>query len=326
MADKKTSIIAVMEILRKYSDEEHILTIRDILQKLETIYGLKLERRTIYNNIDMLEDMGMEISRYEQNGKGYYLMTRQFEPAEVLYLCNAIHASNFIPYRQSKDLISKLLDTQSSYQAKEFNDTVYMPNPRKTQNQELFLNIELISEAIKESKAIRFDYMKYTAEKNLVKRRPNAYTVEPRYIVYADTRAYMIATSDHHQGYGHYRIERMKNVHIAEQSVRNLPKASDPYEYARSKLFMFAGQNISAVLRCHISILDQMIDLFGLELSTSPQDDDHVVIRIQANRDGILFLGQQYMDAMEILEPQDLREEMIKRMEDRLKAYKMLEK
>ena len=134
MADKKTSIIAVMEILKKYSDEEHILTIRDILQKLETIYGLKLERRTIYNNIDMLEDMGMEISRYEQNGKGYYLMTRQFEPAEVLYLCNAIHASNFIPYRQSKDLISKLLDTQSSYQAKEFNDTVYMPNPRKTQN------------------------------------------------------------------------------------------------------------------------------------------------------------------------------------------------
>ena len=51
---------------------------------------------------------------------GYYLQEKQFDKAEILLLCNAIHASHFISKKQSNRLIKKLLKTQSKYEAKEF--------------------------------------------------------------------------------------------------------------------------------------------------------------------------------------------------------------
>jgi predicted DNA-binding transcriptional regulator YafY len=328
MAEKKHSPFLLLDILQRHTDEEHILTASQLISLLAEEFGVIIERRTLYSNIRILRQAGYEISGYDENGTGYYLVTRQFDKSEVLMLCNAIHSSHFISSKQSDELIKRILHTLSNSQSREFRSQVYLPNRKKTENKQLLYNIGIVSEAIRDRKQISFIYQRYDKDKKLVPRRKEPYVMEPRFIVYADERPYVIVTSRKYPAFSHYRLDRMKDTKIlTEPSVPlNRNRIQEAYQYASNKLFMFAGQNISAVLRCHISILDQMIDLFGLELSTSPQDDDHVVIRIQANRDGILFLGQQYMDAMEILEPQDLREEMIKRMEDRLKAYKMLEK
>ena len=104
--------------------------------------------------MELLRDFGYEISEYD--GNGYYLMERQFEKAEILLLCNAIHASHFISSKQSDELIKKLLDTQSKYDHKEFKDKVYMANPLKTSNKQLLFNIEIVSQAIKENRKISF--------------------------------------------------------------------------------------------------------------------------------------------------------------------------
>ena len=124
MEGKKFSILAILEVLKRYSDEDHILTVKEINSHLKNEYDLELERRTLYSNVDLLKQFGYDISDFDDNGKGYYLASRQFDKGEILLLCNAIHASHFISSRQSDDLIRKLLDTQSRYEAKEFSDTL----------------------------------------------------------------------------------------------------------------------------------------------------------------------------------------------------------
>ena len=47
MAEKKQSVLAILEILKKHSDEEHILTLRQLQDHLENEYNIVLERRTI---------------------------------------------------------------------------------------------------------------------------------------------------------------------------------------------------------------------------------------------------------------------------------------
>lgn len=89
--DKKASSLALLHILREYSDENHPLTQPRLLELMESEYGIELERRTIYNNCELLREMGYEVSTYSDNGKGYYLIDRQFEPSQVYLLCNAIH-------------------------------------------------------------------------------------------------------------------------------------------------------------------------------------------------------------------------------------------
>ena len=321
MAEKKHSLLALINILNKYSDIEHPLTIKDIQTHLLNEYSLDLDRRTLYTSMESLRQFGYDISDYE-SAKGYYLMERQFEKGEILLLCNAIHASHFISAKQSDDLIKKLLDTQSKYQQKEFKDKVYMANPAKTNNIQLMLNLEIVSEAIRDNKKLSFTYLKYNLDKKMTDKRCYPYVVEPRYIVYADSRPYMIVTSENHEDFIHYRIDRMKDAAVLNEKSRKLPKENDPYEYARNKLFMYSGKTSYVSFKCASRIIDQMIDIFGTELIISPIDDDYFMIRINTSDTGAIFLAQQFMDSIEIIEPESLREKFRQQLKDVTKKYK----
>lgn len=322
MAEKKHSAMALLDILIQYSDEDHILSTRQLLDHLKNTYDLDLERRTLYSNIDILEQAGYVISRYEDNGKGYYLEEKQFDKSEVLLLCNAIHSSHFISDKQSTRLINKLLKTLSRYEASEFRGNVYMPNNQKTPSQELMYNISLVSEAIRDNKLIQFSYMRYNLDKKMEARREEPYIVEPRYIVYADTRPYLIATNRKYYDFVHYRLDRISRAVILDEKAKELPKDKDAYEYARNRLFMFAGETETVMFRCEGSIIDQMIDIFGTDVSIIRQDDGYFALRVATSKTGARYLAQQFMDKIEILEPEDLRQEFKKELEDTLRKYK----
>ena len=322
MAEKKQSNLLVLDILRENSDENHILSVKDIQALLEARYGLVLERRAIYSNLEILAQQGYEISDFKDNGKGYYLVSRQFDKGEVLLLCNAIHASHFISQKQSKKLIDALLATQSKYDQKEFTDKVYMPNPQKTENKQLMFNVEIVSEAIRERKMLQFTYLKYGKDKKLVARRPEPYLVEPRYIVYADSKAYMIVTSPQHDGFTHYRLDKVADAIILNEKSRKLPKDMDAYEYARNKLFMYSGEMETVTLRCDEKIMDQMIDIFGTEMNIAFGDDGFFTINVKTSETGALYLAQQFMEYIEILNPVELREQFKANLKNAVKKYK----
>ena len=321
MAEKKYSTLALLDILKEYSDEEHILSVKQLQEHLENGYGLKLDRRTLYSNIAILEQNGYLISKYDDNGKGYFLEERQFDKGEVLLLCNAVHASHFISGRQSDRLIKKLLDTQSRYQQKEFRDKVYIPNPRKTLNKQLMYNIETVSEAIRDGKVLSFRYMRYDRNKKLVPRREELYIMEPRYIVYQDSRAYMIATSTKHPGYIHFRIDRMADAVILNEKATLSRNNKDAYEYARNKLFMYNGEMKNITLRCKEAVMDQMIDIFGTELPILDQKEDSFLIRITASEQGAIYLAQQFMEYVTIVEPEDLKQKFLDHLKQKVKEY-----
>ena len=322
MAEKKQSNLLVLDILRENSDENHILSVKDIQALLEARYGLVLERRAIYSNLEILAQQGYEISDFKDNGKGYYLVSRQFDKGEVLLLCNAIHASHFISQKQSKKLIDALLATQSKYDQKEFTDKVYMPNPQKTENKQLMFNVEIVSEAIRERKMLQFTYLKYGKDKKLVARRPEPYQVEPRYIVYADSKAYMIVTSPHHDGFTHYRLDKVADAIILNERSRKLPKDMDAYEYARNNLFMYSGEMETVTLRCDEKVMDQMIDIFGTEMNIAFGDDGFFTINVKTSETGALYLAQQFMEYLEIIKPVELRDKFRSNLKSALKKYK----
>ena len=168
MAEKKFLPFIVLQILKELSDESHILSTNELINHIEMRSGISIERRTLYSNIEILEQAGYIINKFSDNGKGYYLEKRQFSKGEVLLLCNAIHASHFISNKQSNALIANLLKTLNKYDQKDYHDAVYMPNLQKSPNDLLFDNIAKLSEAIQKKKVIQFVYMHYDANKKLV--------------------------------------------------------------------------------------------------------------------------------------------------------------
>lgn len=58
---KKMMNICILEILKKYTDAEHTMDQKDIVKKLETEYGMKVDRKSVKSNLMNLLDFGYSL-------------------------------------------------------------------------------------------------------------------------------------------------------------------------------------------------------------------------------------------------------------------------
>ena len=61
-AGKKLLILNILDILKKYTDQEHRLSQKDIVDILRTEYGMVADRKSVKRNIQNLMDIGYEIN------------------------------------------------------------------------------------------------------------------------------------------------------------------------------------------------------------------------------------------------------------------------
>ena len=170
MEDSRMSAIAILYILKEYSDEAHPLSSNACIPLLEQVYDIKINRGTLSAYIKQLRNFGIDI---QTTNRGYYLIDRDLEKSEVHVLCNLMHSSHFICDSSSFQLIDKLLKTQSRYHRKDFKNAVYIQNSRKTKNRQLFLNVDILLEAIQENKMIQMYYLTYNLKKELIRKERN---------------------------------------------------------------------------------------------------------------------------------------------------------
>lgn len=320
MEEKKTSILAVYKVLEEFSDENHPLTRTEITDLIEKQYNITIDRRTLYRNIEMLINFGYDISDYNENKIGYYLKDRLFQHSEVLLLCNAVHASHFIPDKASKDLVNKLLSCQSRYKRNDYFKNVYLPNKKKKDNKQFLLNIEQISRAINEKKVIKFNYTHYDINKKLVNTRDDAYYRSPYFLVVNGDRVYMVGKGKNHDSLSHFRVDRMKDIELVDEYYLRLPKNLDAYAYANNKIYMYSGDETGVTLRCDKKALDVIIDTFGKDVMLADEGETFTVYT-KCGKEDIVKFCLQYVESVELLEPLSLRQEVRKVLLDASNRY-----
>ena len=84
---------------------------------------------------------------------------------------------------------------------------------------------------------------------------------------------------------------------------------------------MYAGETNTVTFRCKESILDQMIDIFESDMPVILENDGNVIINVKTTDTGALFLAQQYMDAITIVKPIELRNKFIEQLREVEKRY-----
>ena len=162
--------MAVLDILRENTDDEHGITMPEIIEKLDAV-GISAERKSIYKDVEELQDYGYEISKEKEGGKfKYFLLDREFELPELKLLVDAVQASKFISEKRSNELITKIEKQASKHQAKELHRQVYVTNRVKTDYESVYYNIDDINLAINEDSQIEFDYFEWTMDKEMAMR------------------------------------------------------------------------------------------------------------------------------------------------------------
>ncbi len=250
MLTDKAIVLCILQILKRYSDSEHILSVSDIIAKLHTDYALEIsDRRTVYKAIDMLTDpyLGYEISKYNENGKGYNFVKdgMDFEPEQIQMISDAVCAFPFISLEATKEICDKLQGQLSVHEQNVIKRLSVIDSDRKTANKELFLNVDVLDKAISRKVKVQFDYYRYDIDKKLHKRREKKYTVNPYGLIYCNEHYYLACIICYGSEMGLYRVDLMKNVTLTEYKMDDPNREFSYKDELKKAVNGFLGEQIA---------------------------------------------------------------------------------
>ena len=128
------------------------------------------------------------------------LRTRKFGLSEIKLLIDAVSSSQFISEEKNAKLIGKLLSMVSKHQTDKIRRHLYTPERFKTEDQQIYCIVDLITDAINEGKRIRFRYFDYNGEKEkYLCNGGELYSVSPYALVWDNNHYYMVGLSDDRQ-------------------------------------------------------------------------------------------------------------------------------
>ena len=285
--NQKFKFTYLMKIMLAKTDDEHALTMPQIMDELEK-YDVTAERKSIYADFqDMTDKFGIEIIK-EQIGREtyYHVGSREFEFAEVKLLIDAIQSSKFITQTKSRELINKIKSNVSEHQAKQLQRQVYINDRVKAMNESVYYNVDDIHTAIYQNKKIRLKSYKWDVSKKLVPRHNGDwFVVSPWALTWDDENYYLVAFDDLDHRVKHYRVDKMMRISIEEEKRdgREEFKNFDMAEYSKATFGMYQGQKTKVKIRLANYMCGVLIDRFGKDISFRPIDDEHSEFHVDVN-------------------------------------------
>ena len=252
--EKNGNILYILNVLKKYTDEEHLISIAEIQRKVKEIYNVDIDSRTIRRNINLLkEKLNYDISTRQENGKGYYINRNpdtDFEPGEIRAIIDNFSYANYIVPAISKNIIKKCKNMQNIYENQKLRNYKIYANDTKTDNMEVIKNIEDISDAIQNLNKIKFEYWKYGMTNKIEKEIVSKPKVAPYALVYDKQEFYLIGIKEGQDKLYYYRLDRMKNIEQLNEKRTIKKTSSEIQEFAESTVEMFGGEKEEVEVDC----------------------------------------------------------------------------
>ena len=310
-------LLELKEILYENADENHGITMKDIQAKLMAACGTKPDVKTVYTDLNVLEDYGrekgLEILRPHGRETEYRLIRGENELSyiEIKMLIDTVQSSRFLTKKQSDTIISKLEQLCSVHERKTLNHKVIVANRSKSDNQHILYTMDSIHEAIEENKQIRFQYYGYNMRKEKEYHHyGKEYRVSPFAMIYRDGRYLLLAIPARDTRIRTYRVDRMVNVVVshAERHNNEIFNSLNIEDYMNGLFGINVKKLVKVKLKCHKSLVDTILDRYGMDVPISILDEEHfsVTVAVDVNAEFIGWLVS-LEKRVEVLEPKNVR-------------------
>ena len=321
---QKLKLLYITQYLMEKTDENHIATTTELIDYLAS-NGIRAERKSIYTDIELLIDYGLDIVKVKGRPAGYQLVSRQFELAELKLLVDAVQASKFITSKKSRELIGKLETLCSKKEARQLHRQVVVTNRTKAVNENIYYNVDQIYSAIAGNVKIRFLYFEWNVKKEMQLRHDGAfYEVSPWLLTWDDDNYYLIAYDDESRMSKHYRVDKMLKLSLSDKKRQGKEQFEnfDIAAYSKKTFGMFAGEEKMVTLSCKTNLIGVIIDRFGNEASLRENGEGFVLVRVK------VAVSRQFFgwltglsDAVKIVGPKETAEEYRSYLEEILTNY-----
>ncbi len=280
---QKLKTLYLMRILLERTDEDHILNASQLADILQQEYGMSVDRRTIYDEVHVLEEYGLDIVQLKGKSAGYYVASRDFELPELKLLVDAVQSAKFVTEKKSSELIAKLERLCSKYDADQLQRQVVIYNRPKTENETIYYNVDQIHNAIHRNRQISFKYAEWTVKKEFrLKKNGMDYHVSPWALTWDDENYYLVAYDEAADKIKHYRVDKMQHIIVSEQERLGKEKfgSFNLAAFAKKTFGMYGGQDEEVTLRCRNELAGVVLDRFGNKIWMRPDGENHFRARV----------------------------------------------
>jgi len=326
---KKLILLRVLHILEYYSDQDHPLKQEDIVRYLEEDYGIVVERKAVGRQIALLKEAydypNAPIVITTDKRKGTYIEQRVFEDSELRMLIDGVLSSRYVTARHSKQLIDKLCGLSNKYFRSHVKNVYSVNDWGKTDNYDLFYNIELIDEAIDRARQITFDYNKYRANKTM--KKTSTQTVSPYQLILHNQRYYLMCYNEKYEDMRFYRLDHITNMQIEGnspltplRSLKGYENGIDYKELSTAMPYMYTDKLETVEFITEYWVIDQVIDWFGMDVKIE-REGDRYKVSVRVSLQAMEYWAMQYLNTVEIISPLSLREKLKENLQKATEKY-----
>ncbi len=329
----KLKLLYLLGVLKDLTDENHALNSDKIIAQLKERSGLPAERKSIYSDLNALQEFGYDIVRVSSGKKGVFLGDRTFQLPEARLLIDAVRSAGFISAEKTNTLTEKILSDFSIYDREFLKTSVYFSPNAKTTNNKTYYYINDLAAAIRRGKKVKLSYYKFRyVSGEAPHREKRIFTLTPYALIWSNDRYYAICNRETHDNFMQIRVDRIVGVEILEEPARDCAEFSnykdgfDVAAFTEQNFNGFSGDPVKVELLCSNVLLDEVIDRFGHTTPVSFRKGDRFVTKVQASdSEGFFNWVNQFGDKMLILNPPAMKEKLKERATATLELYKMLE-
>ncbi len=323
----KNSLLALLQILQRDSDEHSPLTTAQVRKALKE-RGCPVVISTLRGNIQALRDAGYEIDIRERNGivTTYGFMDREWSAPELQLLIDAVSAAQFIPTGRSRELIRKLAQMAGPSQREALQPQILVSEHIKAKNKKMIYTVQAIRKAIRSDRKITFRYLQYNLQKEQVPKHPGTpeehYVISPYATIWNSDRYYLVGYSEKLGKIATFRIDRMDVPTQIRQKRVPAPATFNIQDYTDKVFRMYSGEEHDVTFRCRHGLMDQMIDKFGEGFGITNIQDETFDFTVPANVSGTFFAWvTQYAGEMKITAPENVRQEYAKYLQKAMEDF-----
>ena len=323
--NQKLKLYRLALIMTELTDDEHMITMPEIQKELAK-YEITADRKSLYDDLEALQILGIEVKGEKVGRKFYYhVSNKQFEIAELKLRVDAIQSSKFITAKKSKELIDKLNTFASKYEADQLNRQVVVQGRVKTMNESIYYFVDDVHRAIAENRQISFEYMKWDINKTMVPRREESYVVSPWALTWDDENYYLIAYDEEAGCIKHFRVDKLKSIRVLKDKRigKDKFKELDLAKYSKMSFGMFHGEPTKVKIAFHKELVGVFLDRFGRDISINPSEkkdwyETYVDVAVSDIFLGWIFgLGPK----VQIISPKSVVKQFRTEIEERLQFY-----
>ena len=269
MPNQKLKLIYLSRILREKTDAYHGLTLSEISAALGE-YGISAERKSLYDDIEALRLCGYDIRTVRDSHVRYYLQSHTFDMAELCLLVDAVQASKFLTAKKSNDLIRKIEGLGSRYEASQLHKQLFSANRLKTENEEIYRNIETIHQAIAMNRQLCCKYFEWNEHKQrLLRRGGEDYHISPFALCWYDEFYYLVAYDSDANMIKHFRVDKMVRVRMLDEPRQGSEAFADfdMALYSQRVFGMYGGEEVNVRILADNSLAGVVLDRFGVNVT-----------------------------------------------------------